>query len=48
MIQKDGNVSEASAHYETCYEAEDIANSMTCGVFDTDEIEFKFIGLEQD
>ena len=41
-------VSDAKASYETPVEAEDVAHSMKCGVFDTAEMIFEFVSLEED
>ena len=48
IICDGGQVSEANAYYETMLEAEDTAHSMKCGVFDSDEVLFEFVKLEQD
>ena len=47
LIIADGTVSEANAEYKTLADAEDIAHSMRCGVFDNEGVEFEFIGIEQ-
>ena len=42
------NVFNAKADYETMAEAEDIAHSMKCGVFDNEDAEFQLVEIKQD
>jgi hypothetical protein len=42
------NVFTAKADYETMLEAEDIAHSMKCGVFDNEDAEYQLVNIKQD
>jgi hypothetical protein len=38
----------AKADYETMGEADDIAHSMECGVFNNDDAEYQLVDIKQD